>query len=190
MRGIAQSAVQLPHAVHPAAWHTPSPAGRSALDHHAQEEPCAAVLPGRARPAVDARTAAAVFWPDSDRVSAQQRGDTDLARGRLSSALAQARRWGRRTWQRRFACGWYRCLPPSEAHTALNEVRSLAESTGRKRLLEQVIQLEAEQATHHSKEWVKPWRERSPAAGSRPDRACSIPSGLLRSCLRLLSRPL
>ena len=91
----------------------------------------------------------AVFWPDSDRVSAQQRGDTDLARGRLSSALAQAEALGPPHLAAQIRLWLVPLLPPSEAHTALNEVRSLAESTGRKRLLEQVIQLEAEQATHH-----------------------------------------
>jgi hypothetical protein len=69
-----------------------------------------------------------------------------LARERLSSALAQAEALGLPHLTAHIRLWLVPLLPAAEAHAALHEVRSLAESSGRKQLLEQVIQLEAAQA--------------------------------------------
>ena len=73
---------------------------------------------------------------------AQRRGETALAIHRLSTALAKAEALGLPHLAAQIRLWLVPLLPPTEAHIALNEVRALAESTNRKRLLEEAQQLE------------------------------------------------
>jgi tetratricopeptide (TPR) repeat protein len=79
---------------------------------------------------------------------ARQRGNAALARKRLSAALAQAEGLGLPHLAAQIRLWLVPLLPPNEARATLKDVRALAESTGRKKLLEQVIHLEAEQTAH------------------------------------------
>ena len=75
---------------------------------------------------------------------AQRRGETALAIHRLSTALAKAEDLGLPHLTAQIRLWLVPLLPPNEARTTLNEVKVLAESSGRKRLLEEVQQLESE----------------------------------------------
>jgi DNA-binding SARP family transcriptional activator len=74
---------------------------------------------------------------------AQRRGETALAIHRLSTALAKAEDLGLPHLTAQIRLWLAPLLPPTEARAALNEVKVLAESSGRKRLLEEVQQLES-----------------------------------------------
>ena len=74
---------------------------------------------------------------------AQQRGETALAIHRLSTALAKAEALGLPHLAAQIRLWLVPLLPPNAAHAVLEEVRALAASTGRKRLLEEARQLES-----------------------------------------------
>ena len=74
---------------------------------------------------------------------AQRRGETSLAIHRLSLAHAKADALGLPHLAAQIQLWLVPLLPPAEARTALNEVRALAESTGRRRLLKEAQQLES-----------------------------------------------
>jgi DNA-binding SARP family transcriptional activator len=74
---------------------------------------------------------------------AQQQGETALAIHRLSTALAKAETLGLPHLAAQIRLWLAPLLPPAEARAALNEVRALAASTGRKRLLEEAQQVES-----------------------------------------------
>ncbi len=74
---------------------------------------------------------------------AQQRGETALAIHRLSTALAKADSLGTHHLAAQVRLWLAPLLPPAEARTRLAEARQLAESGGRRRLLEEVQRLEA-----------------------------------------------
>jgi tetratricopeptide (TPR) repeat protein len=78
---------------------------------------------------------------------AQRRGESALALEHLSTALAQAEALGLPHLAAQVRLWLVPLLPPGEAHTALNEVRALAESTGRRRLLEEAQRLESKLST-------------------------------------------
>jgi tetratricopeptide (TPR) repeat protein len=73
---------------------------------------------------------------------AQRRGETALAIQRLSTALAKAEALGLPHLAAQIRLWLVPLLPPNEARAALNEVRVVAESGGRKRLLQEVEQAE------------------------------------------------
>jgi hypothetical protein len=75
---------------------------------------------------------------------ASQRGATALAIHRFSTALAQAEALGLPHLAAQIRLWLVPLLPPTEARTALNEVKAVAESSGRKRLLEEAQQLEVQ----------------------------------------------
>ena len=79
---------------------------------------------------------------------AQRRGETALAIHRLSTALAKAEALGLPHLTAQIRLWLVPLLPPSEARAALNEVKAIAESSGRKRLLEEAQQLESELPIH------------------------------------------
>jgi DNA-binding SARP family transcriptional activator len=74
---------------------------------------------------------------------ASQRGATALAIHRFSTALAKAEALGLPHLAAQIQLWLVPLLPPTEARAVLQEVRALAESTGRKRLLQEAQQLEA-----------------------------------------------
>jgi DNA-binding SARP family transcriptional activator len=74
---------------------------------------------------------------------ARKRGETTLAIHRLSTALAKAEALGLPHLAAQIRLWLAPLLPPNEARAALHEVRVLAESTGRRRLLEEAQQLES-----------------------------------------------
>jgi hypothetical protein len=78
---------------------------------------------------------------------AQRRGETALAIHRLSTALAKAEALGLPHLAAQVRLWLVPLLPPTEARAALNEVRALAGSTSRKRLLEEAEQLESKLQT-------------------------------------------
>jgi hypothetical protein len=78
---------------------------------------------------------------------AQRRGESALALEHLSTALAQAEVLGLPHLAAQVRLWLVPLLPPGEAHAALNEVRALAESTGRRRLLEEAQRLESKLST-------------------------------------------
>ncbi len=73
---------------------------------------------------------------------AQQRGETALAIHRLSTALAKAEALGLPHLTAQIRVWLAPLLPPAAAQVQLAEARALAESGGRKRLLEEIEQLE------------------------------------------------
>ncbi len=73
---------------------------------------------------------------------AQRRGETALAIHRLSTALAKAEALGLPHLTAHIRLWLVPLLPPAEARAALNEVKAVAESSGRKRLLEEIEQTE------------------------------------------------
>ena len=73
---------------------------------------------------------------------ALRRGQTALAIHRLSTALARADALGIRHLAAQIRIWLAPLLPPAEARSALAEARALAESGGRKRLLEEIDRLE------------------------------------------------
>jgi DNA-binding SARP family transcriptional activator len=73
---------------------------------------------------------------------AQRRGETALAIHRLSTALAKAEALGLPHLAAQIRLWLAPLLPPTEARAALKEVRALAESSGRQRLLQEAQQLE------------------------------------------------
>jgi tetratricopeptide (TPR) repeat protein len=75
---------------------------------------------------------------------ARQRGDTTLAVHRLSTALARADTLGTRHLAAQIRIWLAPLLPPTEARTHLAEARALAESGGRRRLLDEIARLELE----------------------------------------------
>ena len=79
---------------------------------------------------------------------AQRRGETALAIHRLSTALAKAEALGLPHLAAQIRLWLVPLLPPTEARAALKEVRALAESSGRKRLLEEAQQLELKFASN------------------------------------------
>jgi tetratricopeptide (TPR) repeat protein len=72
------------------------------------------------------------------------RGQIDLAIHRLSTALARADALGTQHLAAQIRLWLAPLLPPAEARAHLAEARAIAESGGRKRLLEEVIRLEAD----------------------------------------------
>jgi DNA-binding SARP family transcriptional activator len=70
-----------------------------------------------------------------------RRGQTALAIHRLSTALAQADALGTRHLAAQIRIWLAPILPPSEAHTILAEARAIAESGGRRRLLDEIERL-------------------------------------------------
>ncbi len=76
------------------------------------------------------------------RVAARRR-ETALAIHRLSTALARADSLGTRHLAAQIRLWLAPLLPPTEARAALAEARAIAESGGRKRLLEEVERLES-----------------------------------------------
>jgi DNA-binding SARP family transcriptional activator len=74
---------------------------------------------------------------------AVRRGQTDLAIHRLSTALARADALGTQHLAAQIRLWLAPLLPPAEARAHLAEARAIAESGGRKRLLEEVARLEA-----------------------------------------------
>jgi tetratricopeptide (TPR) repeat protein len=78
--------------------------------------------------------------------AAQRRGETALAIHRLSTALARAEALGLPHLTAQIRLWLVPLLPPAEARVALNEVKALAESSGRKRLLEEARRVEKEVA--------------------------------------------
>jgi tetratricopeptide (TPR) repeat protein len=74
---------------------------------------------------------------------AARRGETALAIHRLSTALARADSLGTRHLAAQIRLWLAPLLPPSEARAALAEARAIADSGGRKRLLEEVERLES-----------------------------------------------
>ncbi|MBI4318119.1 MAG: AAA family ATPase [Chloroflexi bacterium] len=75
---------------------------------------------------------------------AARRGETPLAIYRLSTALAQADALGTRQLSAQIRLWLVPLLPPREARARLAEARSIAETGGRRRLLEEVARLEAQ----------------------------------------------
>jgi DNA-binding SARP family transcriptional activator len=73
---------------------------------------------------------------------AQRRGETALAVRRLSTALADAEALGLSHLAAQIRLWLVPLLPPAEARAALNEVKAVAESSGRQRLLEEARRLE------------------------------------------------
>ncbi|HEY3229956.1 MAG TPA: AAA family ATPase [Roseiflexaceae bacterium] len=73
-----------------------------------------------------------------------KRGQTALAIHRLSTALARADALGTRHLAAQIRLWLAPLLPASEAHVTLAEARALAESGGRKRLLDEIARLEAQ----------------------------------------------
>jgi len=73
---------------------------------------------------------------------AQRRGETTLAIHRLSIALAKAEALGLLHLAAQIRVWLAPLLPPTEARTQLAEARAIAESGGRKRLLEEIEQAE------------------------------------------------
>ena len=73
---------------------------------------------------------------------AVQRGQTALAVHRLSTALARADGLGARHLAGQIRLWLVPLLPPAEARASLAEARAIAESGGRRRLLEEVSRLE------------------------------------------------
>jgi tetratricopeptide (TPR) repeat protein len=73
---------------------------------------------------------------------ALRRGQTALAIHRLSAALARADALGTRHLAAQVRLWLAPLLPPAEARAALAEARAIAESGGRRRLLEELAQLE------------------------------------------------
>jgi tetratricopeptide (TPR) repeat protein len=73
---------------------------------------------------------------------AQRHGETALAIHRLSTALAKAEALGLPHLAAQIRLWLVPLLPPSEARATLHEVRVMAESGGRKRLLEEIEQAE------------------------------------------------
>ncbi len=73
---------------------------------------------------------------------AQQRGESELAIQRFSTALANAETLGLLHLAAQIRLWLVPLLPPDEARAALIEVRTLARRTSRKRLLEEAQQLE------------------------------------------------
>lgn len=79
---------------------------------------------------------------------AQRRGETALAIHRLSTALAKAEALGLPHLAAQIRLWLVPLLPPGEARSVLNDVRALAESSSRKRLLEEAQQLESQFAAN------------------------------------------
>lgn len=75
-------------------------------------------------------------------LAARARGQTDLAIHRLSTALARADSLGTRHLAAQIRLWLAPLLPPAEARACLAEAHAIAESSGRKRLLEEVMRLE------------------------------------------------
>ncbi len=75
---------------------------------------------------------------------ARARGDTTLAVHRLSTALARADALGTRHLAAQIRLWLAPLLPPAEARAYLAEARAIAESGGRRRLLEEIARLELE----------------------------------------------
>jgi tetratricopeptide (TPR) repeat protein len=73
---------------------------------------------------------------------ARQRGQSDLARQRLSGALEQANQFGTRHLGVRIRIWLAPLLPPANARQYLQEARSIAEQSGYGRLLDEIAQLE------------------------------------------------
>ena len=73
---------------------------------------------------------------------ARQRGETALAIHRLSTALARADALGICQLATQIRLWLVPLLPPTEAHTHLAQARTIAQSSGRRLLLDQVIHLE------------------------------------------------
>jgi DNA-binding SARP family transcriptional activator len=73
---------------------------------------------------------------------AQRRGETTLAIHRLSTALAKAETLGLPHLSAQIRVWLAPLLPPAEARAQLAEARSIAQSGGRKRLLEEIAQAE------------------------------------------------
>jgi tetratricopeptide (TPR) repeat protein len=73
---------------------------------------------------------------------ASQRGATALAIHRFSTALTKAEALGLAHLAAQIRLWLVPLLPPAEARAVLNEVKAVAESSGRKRLLEEAQQLE------------------------------------------------
>ena len=73
---------------------------------------------------------------------AQRRGETTLAIHRLSTALAKAETLGLPHLSAQIRLWLAPLLPPAEARTQLAEARAIAESGGRKRLLEEIAAAE------------------------------------------------
>ena len=73
---------------------------------------------------------------------AVQRGQTALAVHRLSTALARAEALSARHLAAQIRLWLVPLLPPAEARASLAEARAIAESGGRRRLLEEVSRLE------------------------------------------------
>jgi tetratricopeptide (TPR) repeat protein len=78
---------------------------------------------------------------------AHRRGETALAIHRLSTALAQADSLNLKHLGAQIRLWLAPLLPPQEARLRLAEVRALAESSGRKRMLEEALKLEKELGT-------------------------------------------
>jgi tetratricopeptide (TPR) repeat protein len=72
---------------------------------------------------------------------ASQRGQTSLAIHRLSTALGQADSLGTLHLAAQIRLWLVPLLPPAEAHSRLGEARAIAESSGRKRLVEEADRL-------------------------------------------------
>jgi len=85
---------------------------------------------------------------------ALQRGETALAIHRFSTALAKAEALGLPHLTAQIRLWLAPLLPPDEARAALNEVKAVAESSGRQRLMEEVQRLEekGKPATSDSRE--------------------------------------
>jgi uncharacterized protein YciW len=77
-------------------------------------------------------------------LGAPARGDTTLAVHRLSTALARADALGTRHLAAQIRIWLAPLLPPAEARAHLAEARAIAESGGRRRLLEEIARLELE----------------------------------------------
>jgi uncharacterized protein YciW len=71
-----------------------------------------------------------------------RRGQTALAINRLSTALARAEALSARHLAAQIRLWLVPLLPPAEARASLAEARAIAESGGRRRLLEEVSRLE------------------------------------------------
>jgi uncharacterized protein YciW len=75
---------------------------------------------------------------------AARRGETALAIHRFSTALARADVLGVRHLAAQIRLWLVPLLPPAEARAHLAEARAIAESGGRRRLLEEIARLELE----------------------------------------------
>ncbi|MGH8632290.1 MAG: tetratricopeptide repeat protein, partial [Burkholderiales bacterium] len=73
---------------------------------------------------------------------AQKRGETALAIHRLSTALARADALGTQHLAAQIRLWLVPLLPPAEARTVLAEARAMAESSGRRRLLDEATRLQ------------------------------------------------